>query len=240
MIERFADPERGGFFTTSHDHEELIARRKDLGDHPIPSGNSSAALGLLRLAELTGERSYEEQAVAVLRLLSRAGRPATRTPSATSCRPSTSTSRPTREVALVAPAATTATARHRLARARRRRALGPPPPHRARGRRRGQRATRAAPASATAVEGAAGGLRLRALRLQGPGDGRGRASEAAGTRLARVASPRARSRPLGTRRRLLAADRRGDRRQGQPPQLGDRADPRLRRRAPWSARWPSS
>ena len=46
MIERFADDERGGFFTTSHDHEQLIARRKDLGDHPIPSGNSSAALGL--------------------------------------------------------------------------------------------------------------------------------------------------------------------------------------------------
>ena len=71
MIERFGDDERGGFFTTSHDHEQLIARRKDLGDHPIPSGNSSAALGLLRLAELTGEGSYSDQAVAVLRLLSR-------------------------------------------------------------------------------------------------------------------------------------------------------------------------
>ena len=57
MIERFGDPERGGFFTTSADHEELIARRKDIDDHPIPSGNSSAALGLLRLAALTGERA---------------------------------------------------------------------------------------------------------------------------------------------------------------------------------------
>jgi uncharacterized protein YyaL (SSP411 family) len=28
MIERFADDERGGFFTTSNDHEELIARRR--------------------------------------------------------------------------------------------------------------------------------------------------------------------------------------------------------------------
>ena len=36
MIERFADPERGGFFTTSDDHEQLIARRKDIDDHPIP------------------------------------------------------------------------------------------------------------------------------------------------------------------------------------------------------------
>jgi uncharacterized protein YyaL (SSP411 family) len=68
MIERFADDERGGFFTTSIDHEELIARRKDVGDHPIPSGNSSAAYGLLRLAALTGERSYEERAVGTMRL----------------------------------------------------------------------------------------------------------------------------------------------------------------------------
>jgi uncharacterized protein YyaL (SSP411 family) len=68
MIARFGDTERGGFYTTSHDHEELIARRKDLGDHPIPSGNSSAAFGLLRLAALTGERSYEEWAVGAIRL----------------------------------------------------------------------------------------------------------------------------------------------------------------------------
>ncbi len=69
MIDRFADPDRGGFFTTSHDHEELIARRKDVGDHPIPSGSSSAALGLLRLANLTGESHYLRQAEGVLKLL---------------------------------------------------------------------------------------------------------------------------------------------------------------------------
>jgi len=67
-IARFGDPERGGFYSTSDDHEALIARRKEFGDHPIPSGNSSAALGLLRLATLTGERSHEQQAEAVLRL----------------------------------------------------------------------------------------------------------------------------------------------------------------------------
>jgi uncharacterized protein len=67
-IERFGDPERGGFFSTSVDHEELIARRKEVGDHPIPSGNSAAALGLLRLAALTGERRYEQQAEGVFRL----------------------------------------------------------------------------------------------------------------------------------------------------------------------------
>jgi uncharacterized protein YyaL (SSP411 family) len=69
MIERFADSEHGGFFETSSDHERLLARRKDLEDHPIPSGNSSAAYALLRLGALTGEHRYEHHAVSVLRLL---------------------------------------------------------------------------------------------------------------------------------------------------------------------------
>jgi len=69
MIDRFSDPDRGGFFTTSHDHEELIARRKDVGDHPIPSGSASAALGLLRLGHLTGENQYVRQSLGVLKLL---------------------------------------------------------------------------------------------------------------------------------------------------------------------------
>ncbi len=69
MIERFEDPERGGFFTTSAEHEELPARRKDLEDSPIPSGNSSAAFGLLRLALMAGEGRYERHALGVLRLL---------------------------------------------------------------------------------------------------------------------------------------------------------------------------
>src|SRR5262245_1310371 len=72
MIERFADDERGGFFTTSNDHEDLIARRKDVGDHPIPAGNSSAAYGLLRLAAFTGDRAYEERAVGTMRLFAQA------------------------------------------------------------------------------------------------------------------------------------------------------------------------
>ena len=69
IIERFSDSERGGFFTTADDHERLIVRRKDLDDTPIPSGNSAAAFGLLRLALLSGERRYEQQAMAVLRLM---------------------------------------------------------------------------------------------------------------------------------------------------------------------------
>ena len=69
MIARFGDPERGGFFTTPDDGEHLGARRKDLEDSPIPSGNSAAAFGLLRLALLSGEGAYERHALGVLRLL---------------------------------------------------------------------------------------------------------------------------------------------------------------------------
>ena len=67
-IERFADPERGGFFSTPAD-SELIARRKDIEDSPIPSGNSAAANGLLRLYQLTGDERYERAADSVLALL---------------------------------------------------------------------------------------------------------------------------------------------------------------------------
>ena len=69
MIERFGDAQRGGFFMTSADHEQLVTRRKELDDSPIPSGQSSAAFGLLRLAALSGEARYEEQAAGVLRLM---------------------------------------------------------------------------------------------------------------------------------------------------------------------------
>src|SRR4051794_1294074 len=69
MIARYADDEHGGFFSTSSDHEELVTRRKDLEDTPIPAGNSAAALALLRLAALTGEAAYAERADGVLALL---------------------------------------------------------------------------------------------------------------------------------------------------------------------------
>ncbi len=69
LIERFADNQHGGFFSTAIDGEQLIVRRKDLEDSPIPSGASSAAMGLLRLAQLTGDEQYEHHALSVLRLL---------------------------------------------------------------------------------------------------------------------------------------------------------------------------
>ena len=69
MIARFGDDANGAFFTTAGDHEELIARRKDLEDNPAPSGNSAAASGLLRLSALSGEAEYERRAAGVLKLI---------------------------------------------------------------------------------------------------------------------------------------------------------------------------
>jgi uncharacterized protein len=69
LIEQFGDPEKGGFFTTAGDRTELPVRRKDLEDSPVPSGNSTAALALLRLALLSGDDKYERHALGALRLL---------------------------------------------------------------------------------------------------------------------------------------------------------------------------
>ena len=67
---RFGDPTDGGFYSTAIDAEQLAARRKDIEDHPIPSGQSVMALALLRLHALTGEGLYLAQAEGVLKLLS--------------------------------------------------------------------------------------------------------------------------------------------------------------------------
>jgi uncharacterized protein YyaL (SSP411 family) len=69
MIARFHDDANGGFFTTAADHEQLLLRRKDLEDSPIPSGSSSAAFGLLRLGALSGDARYEEYGREVLALM---------------------------------------------------------------------------------------------------------------------------------------------------------------------------
>jgi uncharacterized protein YyaL (SSP411 family) len=70
LIARFGDPEHGGFFSTAADGEALIARRKELEDAPIPAGGSSAALGLLRLAQLTGDERYERASAGAIALVS--------------------------------------------------------------------------------------------------------------------------------------------------------------------------
>lgn len=68
-VERFADDERGGFFMAASDAEALVTRRKDLDDHPTPSGNSMLAFVLLRLGRIWGDDELERAATGVFRLL---------------------------------------------------------------------------------------------------------------------------------------------------------------------------
>jgi uncharacterized protein len=68
-VELFADEERGGFFLTPVDGEQLVSRKKDFDDHPTPSGNSMLAYVLLRLARLWGDTELEREAVGVFRLV---------------------------------------------------------------------------------------------------------------------------------------------------------------------------
>jgi len=70
-VELFGDEQRGGFFLTASDAEELVARKKDFDDHPMPSGNSMLASVLLRLGRIYGDEELERRAVGVFRLVHR-------------------------------------------------------------------------------------------------------------------------------------------------------------------------
>jgi uncharacterized protein YyaL (SSP411 family) len=68
-VERFGDPERGGFFLTQADGEQLVARQKTFDDNPTPAGSSMLAFVLLRLARIWGDDELERLAVGALRLV---------------------------------------------------------------------------------------------------------------------------------------------------------------------------
>jgi uncharacterized protein YyaL (SSP411 family) len=55
-----------GFYDTARDHEQLVARPRDVFDNATPSGTSVAAEVLLRIASLTGEGRYADRAREVL------------------------------------------------------------------------------------------------------------------------------------------------------------------------------
>ena len=69
MVALFGDEVDGGFFYSGSDAEELLARTRDLEDHPTPGGNSQAAWVLLRIADITGDREMEGVAIRALRLV---------------------------------------------------------------------------------------------------------------------------------------------------------------------------
>jgi len=68
-VELFGDDERGGFFLTPVDGEQLVTRKKEFDDHPTPSGNSMLAYVLLRLARIWGDDELERRAVGVFRFV---------------------------------------------------------------------------------------------------------------------------------------------------------------------------
>lgn len=61
MLRLFWDDDRGGLFIYGIDSEELIARPKEVYDGALPSGNSVAALNMLRLSRITGDMELEEK-----------------------------------------------------------------------------------------------------------------------------------------------------------------------------------
>ena len=62
LEEHYQDEGNGGFFMTSDDHEELLAREKPSYDGAEPSGNSVAVMNLVRLHEFTTQDHYRKTA----------------------------------------------------------------------------------------------------------------------------------------------------------------------------------
>ena len=67
MVSRFRDEAAGGFFLTGAGNERLVAQTKELYDGAVPSGNSVAALLLVRLGQLTGDAALHAEAERALR-----------------------------------------------------------------------------------------------------------------------------------------------------------------------------
>jgi uncharacterized protein YyaL (SSP411 family) len=70
MIEQFGDEQAGGFYLSGRDAERLIVRNKPGYDGAVPSGNSVAALALLKLGRLTMEQRFTEPGERVLQAFS--------------------------------------------------------------------------------------------------------------------------------------------------------------------------
>jgi uncharacterized protein YyaL (SSP411 family) len=62
QVELFWDETEGGFYFTSSDHEELLARSKDPVDSVTPSGNAVAASNLVYLSRASSNPEYLDRA----------------------------------------------------------------------------------------------------------------------------------------------------------------------------------
>jgi hypothetical protein len=62
QIEMFWNETSGGFYFTSHHHETLIARTRNVYDSALPAGNAVSIRNLVRLASLTDDEKYSDYA----------------------------------------------------------------------------------------------------------------------------------------------------------------------------------
>ncbi len=67
--ESFVDSREGGYFMTAAGTEALLVREKPSNDSAVPSGNSIAALNLLRLHDFTTDIAWRESAEALFSAL---------------------------------------------------------------------------------------------------------------------------------------------------------------------------
>lgn len=69
MDELFWDKSGGGYFISGSDADDLPSRQKNLHDGALPSGNSIAAINLLRLSRLCSEPIFEQKANDIINLM---------------------------------------------------------------------------------------------------------------------------------------------------------------------------
>ena len=62
MVTRFWDEKEEGFFFSARGSADIMAKRKEVYDGALPSGNSVAILNLLRLSRLNANTAYETMA----------------------------------------------------------------------------------------------------------------------------------------------------------------------------------
>jgi hypothetical protein len=62
MVKIFYDNEKGGFFDVSGNDKSILIKTKEENDGAEPSGNSIAILDLLRLAQYTDNKDFQEKA----------------------------------------------------------------------------------------------------------------------------------------------------------------------------------
>lgn len=70
MLTHFWDQQNGGLYMTADDSEKLLIRSKQIFDGAIPSGNSVAAMNLLRLAGMTANKQYASRAESIIAVYS--------------------------------------------------------------------------------------------------------------------------------------------------------------------------